>query len=68
MLYSLNREVGELRSTRNNEQKEENELKTQIDKAEERITNRIDNLSSDVDRLEQRIDNIIDNKLRHTNE
>ncbi len=59
MLYSLNREVGELRSTRNNEQKEENELKTQIDKAEERITNRIDNLSSDVDRLEQRIDNIL---------
>lgn len=65
-LYSLNREVGELRSTIKSEQDKQADLKIEIEKVEGRITDRLDTLSTDIDRLERRVDDVIDNRSRHT--
>ena len=52
-LYGLNREVGELKTTRTNSE-------SQINKVETGLSEKIGALSSDVHRLQQRIDAHID--------
>lgn len=56
-IYGLNREIGELRTTRTN-------FESQVNKVETALSEKIKTLSSDVYRLEQRIDNFIDRQLR----
>jgi len=59
-LYSLNREVGELKTTPAH-------FESQVKKIEEVLSEKIKTLSSDLHRLEQRIDSFFDRNLKDRN-
>ena len=59
-LYSLNREVGEIKTTPAH-------FESQVKKVEEVLSEKIRTLSSDLHRLEQRIDSFFDRNLKDRN-
>jgi hypothetical protein len=63
-LYSLNREVGEIRTGLDSNKEQQDNLKIQIDKLEQRNSEQIAEISSDVNRLVQRIDRLVDSGAR----
>lgn len=63
-LYTLNREIGEIRSDLINEKSARTQLSSQIDNVENRLTGQIESLSSEVVRLDGRIDNLMDSRNR----
>jgi hypothetical protein len=63
-LYTLNREVGEIRSDLKNEIDARKQLSSQIDKVESGLTVQIGNLSSEVGRLDERVDKLMDRSTR----
>ena len=62
-LYTLNREMGEMRSDIQNAKGQRTNLQSQIDKLEGRFTQQIDYVSSYVDSVERRIDALIGARL-----